>query len=135
MFDAFGEILNGFEESLVHGVDVLLKAGVPKEWAEIIYELAKNYIVLPEVKISGVLQLTSTAPDGMLKIRDVLIKAKEHVNGMKVNCKIYSAGSPRYRVDVTAKDYHSAEKALSLIVDSALKGIKSVGGSGSFTRL
>ncbi|MCD6154366.1 MAG: translation initiation factor IF-2 subunit alpha [Candidatus Verstraetearchaeota archaeon] len=135
MEDAFGEIFTGFEEAAAKGVKPLLKAGVPEEWAEVIAALAESYVELPEVKVSGILQLVSTAPDGILRIKKALIEALSSLRGFEVSCKIYSAGAPKYRIDIVAKNYHIAEAALNRLIKKALDTISSLNGTGSFTRL
>ena len=133
--DFFGEIFAGFEAAAMEGIEPLLKAGVPKEWAEVLADLAKAYIELPEVKISGILQLTSTAPDGVLRIKKALMRAIEAGKEFDAVFRVYSVGAPRYRVDVRARNYQIAEAALDAIVKAALNAIKEMGGQGSFTRL
>ncbi|MCS7385685.1 MAG: translation initiation factor IF-2 subunit alpha [archaeon GB-1867-005] len=135
MEDYFGEIFAGFEAAAMKGVEPLLKAGVPGKWAEVLAELAKAYIELPEVKISGILQLTSAAPDGVLRVKEALMKAAEAGGKYDISFRIYTVGSPRYRIDITARNYQIAEAAMESIVKAALNTIKKLGGQGSFTRV
>jgi translation initiation factor 2 alpha subunit (eIF-2alpha) len=44
--------------------------------------------------------------------------------------KIYSIGSPKYRIEVQAPSFEAAEKTLSLAVEEALGTIKKAGGEG-----
>ena len=52
----------------------------------------------------------------------------------KVKVNIYALGSPKYRVEVTAKNYKDAEKALQEISSCTIQGITANGGEGQFKR-
>jgi translation initiation factor 2 subunit 1 len=131
-----GDVLGGFEEAARFGLAPIVNAGVPRDLAEYIVDLAKENIELKEVKVAAILQLTSEASDGIVRIIEALKAAKmkaESIGGVK--CRIYSVGAPRYRVDISARDYKVAEEALKTAVDATLHTISSLGGSGSFKRV
>lgn len=136
MEDAFGEIYAGFEAALEEGESALLKAGIDEKWAKILTELAKMYVEVPKVKISGVLTLRCMKPNGVEIIKKTLKEAmkagKVGKNGVKVD--VYLAGTPRWRVEVEAKDWETAEEVLKKVVDTALTTIKKEGGEGNFER-
>ncbi|MEX2702151.1 MAG: translation initiation factor IF-2 subunit alpha [Thermofilum sp. ex4484_82] len=136
MEDAFGEIYAGFEAALEEGENILLKAGIDEKWAKVLTELAKMYVEIPKVKISGILTLRCAKPNGVEIIKKTLkeaMKAGEAgKDGVKVN--IYLAGTPRWRVEVEAKDWETAEEVLKKVVDTALTLIKEEGGEGDFKR-
>jgi len=136
MEDAFGEIYAGFEAALEEGENVLLKAGIDEKWAKVLTELAKMYVEIPKVKISGTLTLRCTKPNGVEIIKKTLKEAMKAgevgKDGVKVN--IYLAGTPRWKVEVEAKDWETAEEVLKRVVDTALTLIKEEGGEGDFKR-
>ncbi|MEM1753789.1 MAG: hypothetical protein QXW21_05920, partial [Candidatus Methanomethylicaceae archaeon] len=94
-----------------------------------IYEIAKHHIEPPIVKISGVLTLKSTKPKGIEDIKTALLLGEENEN-----IEITNLGAPRYRIEVTAKDYKTAEAILKEVVDKIINKITELGGVGSFTR-
>ncbi|MHA1582669.1 MAG: translation initiation factor IF-2 subunit alpha [Candidatus Baldrarchaeia archaeon] len=136
MEDAFDEIYAGFEAALEEGENVLLKAGIDEKWAKVLTELAKMYVEISKVKISGTLTLRCAKPNGVEIIKKTLKEAmkagKVEKDGVKVN--IYLAGTPRWRVEVEAKDWETAEEVLKKVVDTALTLIKEEGGEGDFKR-
>ena len=136
MEDAFGEIYAGFEAALEEGENVLLKAGIDEKWAKVLTELAKMYVEIPKVKISGILTLRCIRPNGVEIIKKTLKEAmkvgKVGKDGVKVD--IYLAGTPRWRVEVEAKDWETAEEILKKVVNTALTVIKEEGGEGDFKR-
>jgi len=131
--DKYGEIYAGFEEAAEKGEQPLLDAGVSEEWSKVITELAKAYVETPKVKIKGIFELTCLKRDGVEAIKKALIAAEKVANG-DVNVEIYTVGAPRYRIEVTAKEYKQAESIMKEAVNAALTVIKEEGGSGTFTR-
>ncbi|MEM1549663.1 MAG: translation initiation factor IF-2 subunit alpha [Candidatus Methanomethylicia archaeon] len=132
----FGDVLAGFEEAARFGLSPIVNAGIPRDLAEVIVDLAKDNIELKEVKVSAILQLSSNASDGLLHIIEALNAAKNAIESMRgVKYRIYAIGAPKYRIDISAKDYKVAEEALKIAVDAALNKISSLGGHGSFRRV
>lgn len=131
--EEFGDVLAGLEEVAAVGPEVLIKLGVPEDMAKAIAQVASERIRKKEAKLSGILELTCTAPDGIERIKKALLGAKEACpEGAKA--RIYTIGAPRYRVEVVAGDYKLADKALSAVAETALRLIQELGGEGSFER-
>lgn len=130
--DRYGEIYAGLEEAVRRGIDALKEAGVADEWVKVVYEVAKEHIELPVVKVSGKLELRSTHPRGVLHIKQSLLKSLEIAKKKGYNIRIYVVGTPLYGVEVVAEDYKRAESILKEVVDIALREIRAHGGSGNF---
>lgn len=129
---SFSDIYDGLEAAAREGVEALLKAGIPKEIAEVLTEIAKERIRVSVVKVKGTLNLTCIKPDGVLRIKEALLKAKESGFKRGANIRIYVVSPPKYEVEVTAKDYKEANAILKRVVDTAISTITSLGGEGSF---
>ncbi|MBS7625092.1 MAG: translation initiation factor IF-2 subunit alpha [Candidatus Bathyarchaeia archaeon] len=129
----FGSIYDGLEAAAREGAVVLLKAGLPKNVADVLASIAKEKIKVSEVKVRGTLSLSCIKPDGVLRIKEALLKAKESgvKRGSSVN--IYVAAPPKYQVEVVARDYKEANAILKKVADTAISVITSLGGQGSFT--
>ncbi|RLI08621.1 translation initiation factor IF-2 subunit alpha [Candidatus Bathyarchaeota archaeon] len=129
----FGEVLAGLEAVAEEGPGLLLELGVPEPIAKAVAEVARERMRKKEVKLAGVLTLSSLAPDGVNRIRKALLEAEEACpEGARTS--IYIIGAPRYRVEITAGDYKLAERALRTVVERALEVIRELGGEGSFER-
>lgn len=130
---SFGDIYGGLEAAAREGAGVLIKAGIQENLAKVLAEIAKEKIRLTVVKVRGILSLTCNKPDGVLRIKEALLKAREGVSSRGVNVNIYVIAPPKYQVEVTAKDYKEANAILKRVAESAINMITSLGGQGTFT--
>jgi translation initiation factor 2 subunit 1 len=135
--DAYGDPMRGLEEAVIRGREAFEKAGIPEEWIEPLLQAAKVHVKVKTVKISGVFTLQSKAPDGVERIRSVLEAARKALEGAGLNVKgrIYTIGSPRYRIDVQGYDYKELEKALQAAVKAAEEAADEMKVDFSFERL
>jgi len=119
--DAYGDPMTGLEQAVIYGRAALEEAGIPEEWIEPLLEAAKTHVRVKQVKISGVFTARSMAPDGVERIRQVLIAARDSakVEGEDVRVRIYTIGAPRYRIDLQSHDYKILEEALKRAVEAA----------------
>ncbi len=132
----YGELMAGLEQAVLRGPQALIEAGVPEEWAKVLAEEAARHIEIKRVKVAGVFTLRSLAPDGVDRIREVLLKAKEAAQSAEedIEAKLYTIGAPRYRIEITAIDYKKAEHALAEALRAAEEAAKKLGVEYSFTR-
>ncbi|MDH5623820.1 MAG: translation initiation factor IF-2 subunit alpha [Candidatus Bathyarchaeota archaeon] len=130
----FGELHEGLEKTAKDGADVLLKLGVPTDIAVALEEIAKERISIQLVKVKGILELQCTKPNGAVLIKETLLRAQKIGESQGTRIRIYVVAPPKYRVEVSAEDYKSAEDALEKATNTALKNIAKIGGKGAFKR-
>lgn len=136
--DYYGDALTALEQAVIYGVKPLLDAGIPEDWAKAIYEAAKTRIEVRQVKVSGILTLTSLESDGVERVRKVLLAAREAAlskDPEHVKVRIYTVGVPRYRIDLVSHDYRILEEALSRAVERAREVSEDLNVSFKFERL
>ncbi|NYT01838.1 MAG: translation initiation factor IF-2 subunit alpha [Methanosarcinales archaeon] len=121
------------EEAAVSGAEALLDTGLLPEDVEIIHTLARDNVKIPTVEISGYVDLTSPAPDGIEVIKKSLKQAKRQ-RDKDVTMEVRYVGAPRYRIQVNAPDYKLAEAALRKSAQAVIKYIEQHGGKGTFLR-
>ncbi|KYH42739.1 MAG: translation initiation factor IF-2 subunit alpha [Candidatus Bathyarchaeota archaeon B63] len=131
---AFGTAYDGLEKAAREGAEPLLKSGIPKELAEALTSVAKDRIRITSVKVKGTLKIACTKPDGVLRIKKALMEAKRVKVPSGSNIKIYAVSPPKYRVEVTALDFKTANSILQRVSEAAVRGIKEAGGEGEFKR-
>ncbi len=130
----FGELYEGLEKTAKEGSEILLKLGIPKDIAVTLEEIVKERIKIQLVKVKGILELQCTKPNGVVLIKEALLKAQEIGESRGAAVHIYVVAPPKYRVEVEAEDYKSAENALEKATNTALKNIVKIGGKGAFLR-
>ena len=128
MIDEFGDLYGAFEISAEEGKDSLIERGMDEKWAAAITDVAKKNISPPEVQITGYVDITSYAPDGVQIIRNALNSINK--DDVSVQC----VGAPRYRLLVKSSDYITAETILKDAADKAIEIVLEAGGEGEFHR-
>jgi len=134
MEEKFGGIYEGLEKAARDGSEPLIEAGLPKDLATTIAEVAKEKIRLPLVKVKGTIQLQCMKPNGAVHIRDALLSAQEIEKLEEVKIHLYVVAAPKYAIEVLAEDYKEAEKILQKAAETAIKTITKAGGTGVFQR-
>jgi translation initiation factor 2 subunit 1 len=86
------------------------------------------------VHVAGVLQLNSTKPRGIEDIKRALLEGEEKARSKGGKLEITYLGAPRYRIEVTAKDYRTAEEIIKETAETIIERITEAGGSGTFSR-
>ena len=117
--DYYGEILAGMEQAAMRGEEALREAGVPDEWIPVLMKIISKQIEIKKVKIEGTVIVRSEKPDGVKVVRKILTAIQQAGNGAQV--RVYTIGSPKYRVEVIADNYKQAEKVLAQAVKQAEK--------------
>ncbi|MDY6864366.1 MAG: translation initiation factor IF-2 subunit alpha [Halobacteriota archaeon] len=133
MYEVYGSVYPAFEDAAINGYEVLIDSGMEEEIAIKIYEVAVENIKMPQVEITGYVDLTCPEADGIGCIKKAL-KAAIRKKDEDINLEASYVGAPTYRIHVIAPDYKSAENALRAAGESAVKVIKKYGGSGEFHR-
>ncbi|MEM3085767.1 MAG: translation initiation factor IF-2 subunit alpha [Halobacteria archaeon] len=127
---AVGGLHPALEESLAKGSQTFTGAGLDPKTAEALHAIARESIVIPEARISGVLELTVPGPRGVEVLRKALTEAARASPGVEVAC----LGAPRYRVAARAPDFKKAEAALRKSSDAALAVVQKASGKGQLLR-
>ena len=130
LVDAYGSMYSAFESSLMD--ESLFKKEWKGKWVDNFIKIAIDNVTPPYVSIGGKFDLVSHDANGVEKVKNALMQPSA-VNE-NTHMKIYSNGSPSYRIFIKAPNYKQAEDELKLAVDLVLKTFKSDGGIGSFER-
>ncbi len=130
LVNKFDSVYDAFSEVAAKGVSVLDGLSIPEKGVSAIAELSSK-MQIPHVEIRGVLELTSTKPDGMEIIKRSLTSAMDN---KKVTVSITYMGAPRYRLAISAQNFKDAEKELKPILASIEQSIHKSSGTFKFTR-
>jgi len=132
--EKFGGVYEGLERAAREGPDPLIEAGLPRDVAVALAEVAKDKIRPPMVKIKGLLELRCMKPNGVIYIRESLLSAQKIEKPKDTRVRFYAVAAPKYAVEVLAEDYKEAEKLLQRAAETAIKTITKAGGTGAFQR-
>ncbi len=130
LMEKFGGLYDPLEEALDEGPEALIKAGLSEDWAQAIAEVSKTKIRLERSRVRGTVSVTCHKPGGVEVIRQTLLGAKKVRKPRGSEIKIYSIGAPKYRIEVEAGSFESAEKTLNSVMEEILGSIKKAGGEG-----
>ena len=133
LMGAYESLYLAMEDAAVSGADALKDAGLPDEDIRILENLSRENVKIPSVEISGYVDISSPAPDGVEVIRKALKQAKR-IKDKDATLNITYIGAPRYRIHVTAPDYKHAESVLKKSAQAVVKYIEQHGGEGTFHR-
>ena len=121
--DKYGDAMAGLENAVLYGEQALREAGVPEEWIKPLLEAARTHIKVKQVKLSWVINATSKEPDGVDRIREVLIAIRDSIAGKLAkeasSVRLYTIGAPKYRLDVTGHDPKTIDKTVSQVLEDA----------------
>jgi translation initiation factor 2 subunit 1 len=121
------------EEAAISGAEALSDERLTEEDLKILESLSRDNVKIPSVDISGYVDITSPAPDGVEVIKKALKQAKR-IKDKDATLSITYIGAPRYRIHVTAPDYKHAESVLKKSAQAVVKYIEQHGGEGTFLR-
>ena len=130
LMEKFGGLYSPLEEGLDEGPEALVKAGLTNDWAQAVIEASKSKIRLEKSKVRATVSVFSHKPHGLDIIKQSFASAKKVRKPRGTEVRIYSIGAPKYRIEVEAGSFESAEKALNSIVEELLSSVKKSGGEG-----
>jgi translation initiation factor 2 subunit 1 len=130
VLDEYGTRYDALQEAVEEGEEAFTKIGIDPTWAKVLTEVARTKIKSEKAKLKAVVELTCPKPDGIELIKKSLQNAKKARKPRGTLIRVYAVGSPRYRIEVTAKDYAEAENVLKEAVDQALTTLGDLGGEG-----
>jgi translation initiation factor 2 subunit 1 len=130
LVESFGDLYTSFEECAIDEA-ALKDSGFKGDWCKVFIELAVENIIPPFVNIRGFFEIQVVSEDGIEVIREALSAAEEAGTDIEeetvVTC--HYDGAPRYRIEIKAPDYKSAETAWQAAEASAIPLVESAGGT------
>jgi translation initiation factor 2 subunit 1 len=127
-------LYDALEQSAKKGEKLFTDLGINDKTATALVKVAKEKIVVKGVTVQGVLEVTALGNKGIDEIKDLFHSLVDLGEETESTISIYTLGSPKYRVEVTAEDYKKAEFALDRVVKNAEKTWADHEGTLSFKR-
>ena len=126
----YGTQYEALQEAVEEGKETFTKLGIDPNWAEALTEVARSKIKTEKASLKAVVELTCSKPDGIEVIKKSLQNARKAKKPRGTLIRVYAVGSPKYRIEVTARDYTEAENVMKDAIDQALATIGEAGGQG-----
>ncbi len=133
IIESYGLLSPCLHDLVLNGDQALKQLNIPENYSKVIVEVVKEKISLPEVKVSGYLNIQNFSDKGVILIRDALAKAMDFAKKSSIDASITYISAPSYKLDVKATEYKSAEDRMRKIVDFVIKAATAAGGSADFS--
>ncbi|MCL1810820.1 MAG: translation initiation factor IF-2 subunit alpha [Methanomassiliicoccaceae archaeon] len=130
LLDVYETLYGAFESAVAYPDDFTEEFS--GDWIETFMEVAKENVMPPFVEIDSILEMTSSAPNGIELIKKALAAGLKAAEGE--NAVISSIGSPRYRVVVTASEYKDAEDIMKKVTAKVMSEFTAAGGTVALKR-
>ena len=130
--EKFGDIYSALEAAAKSKDSI--RGLVSDSWAEVLCEIATSTVQPPTYKVSGYVNLSCPAPNGVDVIKSAMINARDSVMDENTNVEFYHVGSPKYRIEVEAPSYKAAESAMQRAAEAAIEAVTKAGGKGEFRK-
>ncbi len=127
-------LYDALEQAAKKGMTIFTDLGIKTKTAEALATVAKDKIIVKGVTIQGVFEVSAMGSRGVEEIKDLFRIARDLGDELESTINIYTLGSPKYRVEVTAEDYKKAEVALDRVVKQTEKDWSGHEGTISFKR-
>lgn len=124
--ERFDSLFGAFE-SANEDPEVLTEAGIPQKWIGALREIFARSFKKKETVLKAELQLVTTAPDGVNKIKSVLGELEK-----ATSATVNYISAPIYRVELKTKEPKDGEKKLKEAMEATIEKIKSAEGEGSY---
>ena len=131
----FDSLYDGFEQAAIHGEEALEDTDLSADERDAIVETARENVSVPYVNVTGYVDLSCPAPDGVDAIKEALKAAEGNGEIPKgIELSVSYVGSPEYRIKVRAPDYKTAEAELESSAARAESAIEAAGGTAHYHR-
>lgn len=134
LVERYGSLYGGLEAASKNGLEALAEVGITGKTAEVLTAISKDKIVISQVTIQGLIKMTSLGNEGVEDIRMVFIDAGGVAEEHGATIRITMKGAPKYRIDLMADDYKTAEFAMDKTVTSIEDAWGSIDGTFSYER-
>jgi len=130
VLDAY-ETLYGAFETVAASADEF-RSEFDGDWIDVFVEVAVENVTLSYVQIEGILELRSSAPNGVELIKNAMKKGEKAAKDAKVS--IQYVGAPRYRIVITADEYKEAEDVMKMVSSAVIDDLVKAGGEAVLKR-
>ena len=100
---------DALEDALIRGKKVLEECGLPEEYVDRVYEIARDNILIRKMKMRFVVEIGTLAPDGIIRIKNAIMEAAKQFKDLAIKYE----SAPRYLVWVEGFERSTIKKRFS----------------------
>ena len=131
---SFGTLYGSFEEAATSET-AISESGFDDPWVPAFIQCALENIVPPFVEIRGVFTLTCDNENGIDRIQAALLVAEALTDAeAETEVACFYDGAPKYRIEVKAPDFRTAEDLWEQATSATLTSIEANAGTGEVWR-
>ena len=124
----YGSLNACFQEVAEHGEQILSKLGIEKNISSKLAELIQQRIKPQEIKISRIIAVKNSLPDGIEHIKESFKKAADYAKSKKMEITTTYLGSPRFKIAIKSTDYKKAESDLDDFIQNLSTAVQKSSG-------
>jgi len=130
LYSKYDSLYDAFMDIARNGISVIDDLKMSKKALPALEEICSK-IKFPSVEIRGILEVSSSKPDGVEIIKNIFADILKQKNK---KIQITYVGAPKYRLAVQAQEFKSAEKIMKPILEEIQSSIEKKKGTFKFTR-
>lgn len=113
---------DALEDALIRGKHILEECGVPDEYVDVLYRIAKDNILIKKQRMRFTVEISTLAPDGIRRIKEALLNVLRESKDVEVRYE----SAPRYSVWVEGFERSTIRKRFSEFVKKLEKYLLSL---------
>jgi len=113
LVDYYETPFDALEDSLIKGKHILEECGVPEEYIDILYKIAKENILIRKQRMKFTVEIGTLAPDGINRIKEALMAVLNEFKDIEVRYE----SAPRYSVWVEGFERSTIRRRFAEFVD------------------
>ena len=133
LMEEYESLNNSFQKILNEEID-LAKSNIPKEYAKTLTKIIKEKIKLPTVRTNQTIKLSTSAANGVTKIKDIFKKTKAFCKEKNYEVKFSYISAPKYSITLISKEHKKAEHDIKEITNFIMSTAKSNSVEGELSK-
>jgi translation initiation factor 2 subunit 1 len=117
----FGSLADFSAEVKKEGPEIIHSLNLPANWDNELYTQISEQIKAQFVRINTDIEVTSFEEDGLKRLKNLFEKIKEMGKNNKFAVTINYISAPRYRIELSAKNYKEGEIFIEKLIDEIEK--------------
>jgi len=103
---------DALEDAIIRGKRVLEESGVPSEYVDAVYDVARENILVRKQRLKFTIEIGTLAPDGVTRIKEALRRIQEEFSDIEIKYE----SAPRYSIWIEGFERSTIRRKFSDII-------------------